>query len=589
MLALHPHRFRIVTTAMLVGGLVAACNPWGAAAPPRTSVGERTVEVPDSLVRVPVQIRTAALTAAIMEAYRSRPLSEGRSPEISAKLLIDEGTVVEKMVDILVAPARPGECIIRQVPKQIVRRMKVGVEAYGCALKPWKWGNCWRDVIRDVTETVLEPVKECSQAVAELWRKELQPVLEVHERLFPTSIWVNHGLHLMGMEMAASGNRISLVGDLRLNVGVDMRQGALGARMTVKGALACESELTLKLDADVHITPEATLDVRIAKVDLDWRKACIPGAVEAFDLASLLNPTLLVGSRALGAGLNSVLRKELNRAIQENAADDLNFRDDLIRVTPRLREAHPIGDQLWLEVKPSKIVVSDVRGEGAGTANALTIDAGFVGRPLITAGSRPTPAPGGQIPFELSSGPTGIAIAVEGAVPLAQAQGQVSSALRKAVDERFAGQPFTTGQVELYQSGEKLVAGVDIQNRSSGKTLGTVYLWATPALSDDRRSIRLSDVGFDVASRNVLVKSAAWLLDGLVEKTISDQSIAIGGALDKLLQQNGAFSADINVGLLRGSAATLEPGAIWVGGDSLRAVLIARGEARIDLKAPRLN
>lgn len=524
-----------------------------------------------------------------MDTYRAKPLSEGRSPEISGKLLIEEGTMVEKLVDLMVSPARAGECIIRQVPKQIVRQVKVSVEVARCYINPFKWGRCWRDVFKDVTETILEPVRECGPDVAEVWTKQLQPVPELHERLFPTSIWVNHDLHLTDLTMLASGNRISMVGDLKLDVGIDLKQGALGASMTVKGALRCASELTLKLDADINVTPAAALEVTIADVKLDWRKACITGAVEAFDAASFLNPTLLLGSRGLGDLLSSVLRKELNRAIQEGAADDLNFRDDLIRATPKIREAHAIGDQLWLEVNPIKIVVSNVRGSGEGTANALTIDAGFVGRPRITSGPRPATGPDQPIPFELSTGPTNITLAVEGFVPLAAAQERVAVALRKALDDNFIGQPYTTGGVDLYQSGERLVVGVEIRNRSSERILGTVYLWARPQLSDDRRAIQLKDVGFDVSSRNVLATTAAGLLDGLIEKTIADQEIPIGGAIDKLLQQNSAFSADINIGLLRGSATTITPAAIWVADGALRALVVARGEARIDLKAPRLN
>lgn len=587
--AFHGRRLAAAAAIVVAGFALSGCDDWSTPAPPRKSMGQQTPAIPDSIIRVPIQIRTAALTAAILDAYRDKPLSEGRSPEMSAKLLIEEGTIVEKLVDVLVQPARAGECIVRQVPKQIVRRVKVGVEAYGCALTPWRWGNCWRDVFRDVTETITEPVRECGPNVAAIWTKQLQPVLEIHERLFPTSIWINHDLHLAGLKMVASGNRISLVGDLKLDVAIDLRQGALGARMTVKGALKCDSELTLKLDADVNVTPDAALDVKIANVNLDWRKACIPGAVEAFDAVSLLNPTLLLGSRVLGDGLNSLLRKELNRTIQEGAADDLNFRDDLIRVTPRIREAQPIGELLWLEINPSKIVVSDVRGSGDGVANALTIDAGFVGRPRITAGSRPRPTTGPALPFALSAGPSGISLAVEGAVPLAEAASRVASTLRKAIDDKFTSQPYTTGDVDLYQSGDRLVFGVAVHKRSSGTRAGIVYLWARPELSEDRRAIRFRDVGFDVNSRNVLAKGAAWLLDGAVEKAIGDQSVSIGGALDKLVAQNSAFSADINIGQLRGAVFSIAPVAIWVSDGALRALVTAKGDASITLKAPRLN
>jgi hypothetical protein len=128
---------------------------------------------------VPVALKTAAISASIMNTYREKPLAEGRSPEISAKLLVDERVTVERAVEILISPAVPASCVIKRVPRTIKTTIKVGVESYGCALTPWRWGKCWKDVFREVDQTVFDDVKECVEEQIAKYKTMMQPVIEI--------------------------------------------------------------------------------------------------------------------------------------------------------------------------------------------------------------------------------------------------------------------------------------------------------------------------------------------------------------------------------------------------------------------------
>jgi hypothetical protein len=524
-----------------------------------------------------------------MNTYREKPLAEGRSPEISAKLLVDERVTVERAVEILISPAVPASCVIKRVPRTIKTTIKVGVESYGCALTPWRWGKCWKDVFREVDQTVFDDVKECVEEQIAKYKTMMQPVIEIKEAVFPTSMWIDHDLLLRDLKITAQGKRLDIVGDLRLEVALDVKQGVLGANMTIKGALKCDTDLTLKAGAEVEITPEASLKVVLKDLDLDWRKACVPGAVEAIDIALLTNPVLLAQSKIIGELLNKILVSELNKVIRKSTEDDLNFRDDLLALAPKIRQPVAVGDDLWLEIRPKQIFISQLRSGGSGADNALIVDAGFIATPQLTYGKKPQDQPGGEIPFAIGQGPASFEIAARGGVSLRDAQTRVADELRGVVDQKFANQPYTVGTVELYQSGERLVVGVEFVKRSSKKRAGIAYVWTRPRLLEDGQTIAFEQAEVDVETKNKLAKAAAWLLDGEIERRIGALRLDVGGPLRKLHEQNRSFSADVGIGTIVGTIAAVEPKGVWLADGSLNVWALAKGTAQIEVRAPNVT
>jgi hypothetical protein len=179
----------LLPTAFLTIVFLSGCDP---REPPETSGGQPNVTVEPSSIIIPISVRSAQLNAGLNQKFNSAPVFQGRTPELNAKLVVEEPITVERAEQVLVTAAVPGYCVIKKVPRTIVEHVKVGVETVKCALTPWKWGNCARDVFRDVTRTVWDDVKECVADQAAVFKTVMKPVIELKENLLPTSVWINY-------------------------------------------------------------------------------------------------------------------------------------------------------------------------------------------------------------------------------------------------------------------------------------------------------------------------------------------------------------------------------------------------------------
>lgn len=203
----------------------------------------------------------------------------------------------------------------------------------------------------------------------------------------------------------------------------------------------------------------------------------------------------------------TVINKQLARAV----ADDLTFGDRVEQLGVSLRDPIDLGKQAWLLVDPIKIQVTQLKGVGSGPSNASNTTVAFESRPRVKLGSRPTDVPSSSaLEFSLADNiPTGFHLIGKGFVDLDYVRIKIRSALISFLNERYSKTPYTIGDVDLYQSGNKFVLVLSVVKRSDHKLKGKVYLWASPLLDVQNGQVNLRDVSFDVESANVLMKRAA--------------------------------------------------------------------------------
>jgi len=73
--------------------------------------------------------------------------------------------------------------------------------------------------------------------------------------------------------------------------------------------------------------------------------------------------------------------------------------------------------------------------------------------------------------------------------------------------------------VSLFGNGERLVVAA----RVSGSVKGTVFLTAIPWFDKATATVKLRDIDFDIRTKNVLVKSASWILRGGITGRIAEK------------------------------------------------------------------
>ncbi len=94
----------------------------------------------------------------------------------------------------------------------------------------------------------------------------------------------------------------------------------------------------------------------------------------------------------------------------------------------------------------------------------------------------------------------------------------------------FVKKKFIIDSCRVYGGGfEKLVIRINF----SGTNNGVVYLVGKPVYDKDKRSIEVTDIDFDIKSKNVLLGSADWLFDKKITKEISKNArFELGAYID---------------------------------------------------------
>jgi hypothetical protein len=75
--------------------------------------------------------------------------------------------------------------------------------------------------------------------------------------------------------------------------------------------------------------------------------------------------------------------------------------------------------------------------------------------------------------------------------------------------------------LRLFPAGEKLGVAVGF----AGTKKGMFYLLGNPAFDNSKASLALKNVEYDIATKNVLIKTAKWMMDETIRKKLEEQMV----------------------------------------------------------------
>jgi hypothetical protein len=168
-----------------------------------------------------------------------------------------------------------------------------------------------------------------------------------------------------------------------------------------------------------------------------------------------------------------------------------------------LREPIELTDSLWLTIGPEGVRSGAIRGAG----DAFTVDVALTARPSVTFGPRPTP-PEPPLP-RLDAGV--LAPHLDLLVDARAEYGAASGFLMEQIagdTVAFDGHAIVIDSLRVYGIGGGRVA---MQVRLSGDFAGRVFLTGRPDIDPATGVISVPDLDFDVATRDVLLSTVAWL------------------------------------------------------------------------------
>lgn len=137
--------------------------------------------------------------------------------------------------------------------------------------------------------------------------------------------------------------------------------------------------------------------------------------------------------------------------------------------------------------------------------------------------------------------------------------------------------------IDIYGSNEFLVIKADIR----GNLKGSVYIKGIPVYDPVKKKIVLSNSQFDIKTKNILAKAAAWLLEGKLVKMIEDE---YGLPVDELItyaKQNieTAMNTEFKKGVkLSGKIDAVQPDKVYLTPTSIVALVMAKGKVEVKVE-----
>lgn len=288
-------------------------------------------------------------------------------------------------------------------------------------------------------------------------------------------------------------------------------------------------------------------------------------------------------SRLIDRNLGSI-----TQAIDQQVRRNTDLRTPVLNAWNTLRQPYLVSEKYrtYLQVVPRRVLITPLRFEG----RVIRTTIGIEGYTLTTTGQKPDVRPAVSLP-DLTVVPSvndTFQIGLLSEVSYAEAA--------RLAAEEFVGKTFsfsnerysiTITSMDLYGQNESLIIKAGLK----GTISGDIYLRGRPYYDPADQTISLKDLKYDLDTRNVLQRSANWLLQGTFTRVLEKQlTIPVGSYIadmQKQLQQQLKNNQLTRGVLINGQIDEIRPEQVYLTPTALLAVVHARG--RLDVKVDGLQ
>ena len=337
-----------------------------------------------------------------------------------------------------------------------------------------------------------------------------------------------------------------------------------------------EFEIDLRFKTKFDLDPDWSVNTQTQADGYAWvRRPTI--SVIGFDV-----PVTSFVSRMIDKNLGTI-----TKALDQQVRRNVDLRTPVLKVWNTLREPYLLSDKYrtYFQVVPKRILITPLRFEGRTVRATIGIE-GFT---LTTTGAKPDVRPAVSLPdltvVNQVKDDFQIGLLSEASYPEAA----------KLASEEFVGKTFsfsdnrysiTITSMDMYGQNDNLIIKAGLK----GTLTGDIYLRGRPYYDAQSQTISLKDLTYDLDTKNLLQRSASWLLQGTFARTLEKQlTIPVGSYIadmQKLLQErlkNNQLAKGVTI---NGRIDEIRPDQVYLTPTALLAVVNARG--RIDVKVEGL-
>ena len=135
--------------------------------------------------------------------------------------------------------------------------------------------------------------------------------------------------------------------------------------------------------------------------------------------------------------------------------------------------------------------------------------------------------------------------------------------------------------ISVYGQGENLIVALVVE----GSVKGTIYLSGIPVFDRETMSVGLTNLDFQVSTRNALIKTASWMFhSGLIQKLSSNLVFPVGDRLKDARKELNSYleqNQSLSFFRIRGDIDKLDPDRILIAPDAVKAFFQFEGKIRV--------
>lgn len=270
---------------------------------------------------------------------------------------------------------------------------------------------------------------------------------------------------------------------------------------------------------------------------------------------------------------------ELTKMIDKEVAANLSLKPLVQQAWNTLMQPIQINKELdaWLKIRPQELLMTPLQTKN----NNLRFTLGLKAETETYIGTVPVKDKQSVVPnLKLAS-------SVNENFQVALTSLVSYSTLKKLAQEQALGKTFEEGKrkititgLDVYAQDDKLVVAVDM----TGSLNGRVYLMGKPAYEAASTKLVLREVDYSLETRNVLAKSADWLMHGQFVKMMTPYfQVSVADQLNtarKAVQDN--LNKPVSKGVsLTGKLDQMEPDQMRLTTEGIQAIIKATGTLQV--------
>jgi hypothetical protein len=243
--------------------------------------------------------------------------------------------------------------------------------------------------------------------------------------------------------------------------------------------------------------------------------------------------------------------------------------------------------KLWLKITPMEVRLGNLMMNN----DIISLSTGFKSYVQMVSGEKPAYQSNSDLPRLIVDNTlnNNLQIGLQGLVTYEQATDITKKAIADQVFTFENGKRnVKVNDLKISPSGEKLLVKLDLTtaNQRGKKTGGIVYIEGTPWYDAQTQTIRVKDFDYNLKSKNLLLKSAAWLvnktfLGQIEEKLVFPLKDYIADAQKQAQQSLTTGTRVGDMALLKGTLNGISPQGIYVTPKGIVALLNINGKINI--------